>query len=1104
MPQRQLDIVARHIRQLAGALAAKEVSDADLLQRFTSSADDGAFAALVERHGGLVWSVCRRVLRRTEDAEDAFQATFLILIRKAASVRKRGALASWLYGVAYRTALRAKQSAARRRQSPLRTLTTETEQPGALAALRELQELLDEELQRLPEKYRTPFVLCCLQGKSRAEAGQELGWKEGTVAGRLAQAREILRKRLARRGVALSAVLCASALVAEAPAAAPAALVAAVIGASLRCTAGSAASGSPAVMALARGVLRTMFATKLALAATLILAVGVLTTSMGVFAYGVLKVEEPDAEEQRRADSSAQAKPGPDAALTRTDLYGDPLPEGAIARLGTVRFRHGLNISCVSFAPNGKFLATGSYDSSVRVWDRDTGKQRARFQVPHRAQICCNAFSPDGKVVAAGDNCSRIWLWDWQSGREPISFKAHDEVVQTLAFSPDGKVLASGGWDHTVCLWEAASGRELHRLGGHENEVYRLAFSPNGKMLASAGLDKVVHLWNPSTGQNLRSIEAPGEVVLALAFSPDSQLLALGCRDHGVRLWDLAQGKEVRRFAVQCRYVRDVAFTPDGQALAVAQGDYAERSEEFQGNILLFDMSSGKVQRQLGSQGHPYESLAFSPDGKTLAGVGGHDSTLHLWDVITGREMTPVGGHQHQIASVTISADGRTTATAALDDTVRVWDTSTGQEQRRFGGLRGWLSSDGKTLLTVVKMAGLTLHCWDVPTGKERWHRGLPKGDHAYAIDVTTDRRTLALQDKDHVIRLLDIGTGKERGRLAGPHGWDSLTFSSDGTKLASASVREKEICIWDVTTGKELRRFDGKDSPVAFSPDARLLAVSDSRGGLKIFDAIGGKELLELLRVPNDNVAMLHHVRFSPDGRMLAVGCEDGQIRLWETSTGKPRRVLKGHQGLVGVPAFSGDGRFVVTGSSDTTALIWDLRGGSSLPTPSQELLLSLWVDLVSEDAAKAYAAIGKLSATPDQSVPFLRRLLRPTPRADEPRLVGLVRDLDDDDFRTRQRAMEELDRQRESAVPALRKALAASPSLELRRRAEGFLAKWDPVVMQGEPLRTLRAVETLEQAGTSEARQVLRALGEGDQGARLTREAKASLRRLQAKTGP
>jgi RNA polymerase sigma factor (sigma-70 family) len=278
MPARQLDSVARHVRKLAGALADKDTTDAELLRRFTAQRDAAAFAALVERHGGLVWSVCRRVLQRTEDVEDAFQATFLILIRKAKSVRKQGALASWLYGVAYRTAMRARQSAERRRQPAPSSNAREAEQPVAGAALRELQALLDHEVQRLPEKYRAPFVLCCLQGKSRAEAAQELGWKEGTVGGRVAQARDLLRQRLTRRGVELSAALCATALVPETPAAAvPAAWIAAATGAALRFRAGSGALGSPTAMALARGVLRSMFATRFALGATLVLAAGLVT-----------------------------------------------------------------------------------------------------------------------------------------------------------------------------------------------------------------------------------------------------------------------------------------------------------------------------------------------------------------------------------------------------------------------------------------------------------------------------------------------------------------------------------------------------------------------------------------------------------------------------------------------------------------------------------------------------------------------------------------------------------------------------------------------------------------------------------------------------------
>jgi RNA polymerase sigma factor (sigma-70 family) len=204
------------IHRLTARRGGRPGTDRELLEEFAARRDEAAFAALVGRHGPMVLRVCRRVLRHEQDAEDAFQATFLVLARSTASIRKREALASWLHGVAHRTALKAKRSAARRRDHEGRRPAQRPAAPGP--TWDEVQAALDEEIQALPERYRTAFVLCVLEGKSRPEAAAELGVKEGTVWSRLTRARQLLQGRLTRRGIKLSALLAALSLVESAAA----------------------------------------------------------------------------------------------------------------------------------------------------------------------------------------------------------------------------------------------------------------------------------------------------------------------------------------------------------------------------------------------------------------------------------------------------------------------------------------------------------------------------------------------------------------------------------------------------------------------------------------------------------------------------------------------------------------------------------------------------------------------------------------------------------------------------------------------------------------------------------------------------------------------
>jgi RNA polymerase sigma factor (sigma-70 family) len=290
VPREQVHPLLRHIRKLTGTPESGAGTDRQLLRRFAARHDEAAFAALVQRHGPLVLAVCRRILGNEDDAEDAFQATFLVLARKAAAPGWQESVAGWLYEVAARVAAKARAGAARRQAHERQARAMPPADPSAAAAGHELQSVLHEELRRLPEKYRLPLVLCCLEGRSRTEAAQQLGWKEGTVAGRLARARDLLRRRLARRGVAATAALV-GVLLAEnlATAALPAALAEGAVRAALLFAEGKAAV--PAA-ALAKEVLRAMFLTKIKVGAVLLIA-GALAAGAGIAAYQARAARPP-------------------------------------------------------------------------------------------------------------------------------------------------------------------------------------------------------------------------------------------------------------------------------------------------------------------------------------------------------------------------------------------------------------------------------------------------------------------------------------------------------------------------------------------------------------------------------------------------------------------------------------------------------------------------------------------------------------------------------------------------------------------------------------------------------------------------------------------
>jgi RNA polymerase sigma factor (sigma-70 family) len=318
--------VLRHLRQAALLGYGDGRSDAQLLEAFADRREEAAFAALLRRHGPMVLGVCRRVLGNVHDADDAFQATFLVLVRKAASVRPPELVGPWLYGVAYRTSLKARAMNAKRRSKERQAEAKPPAHAPDGGASDELLERLDAELNRLPDKYRVPVVLCELEGRSRKEVARRLGLPEGTLSWRLSQARKLLARRLSQHGLTLSAGSVAALVSGGAKAGVPLPLLMATTRAALQIAAGSAATAgvvSAKVAALTEGVLKAMFLTKLRIATVALVLFGAVGTGGGLV-YRSAAAEQPGARPRPEAKAPAPATPGPAkgaGALAATDDY---------------------------------------------------------------------------------------------------------------------------------------------------------------------------------------------------------------------------------------------------------------------------------------------------------------------------------------------------------------------------------------------------------------------------------------------------------------------------------------------------------------------------------------------------------------------------------------------------------------------------------------------------------------------------------------------------------------------------------------------------------------------------------------------------------------
>ena len=565
--------LTRVVRTLHGAALRQGgagLSDGQLLDAFLAWRDEAAFAALVRRHGPMVLGVCQRVLGNAADAEDAFQAVFLVLVRKAASVKPREQVGNWLYGVAYRTALKARICAARRRKHERQVIEMPHPEVAAEERWLDLQPVLDQELQQLPEKYRLPLVLCDLEGRTRRDVARQLGIPDGTLSNRLTQARRALARRLENRGITLSSGALAALLAQHAAGALlPSALLASTLQTVTLVLTSGITAVSPLVAELTEGVLKAMLWNKLK---PLVFAVVLATLAAGLgwalpdSAPGTLPSPHPNAPrilKQERASTAKQVPPGRIYFHQGGDLHS--AEANGLQWQDHGKFQHqGYQMDSARISPDGKVLAFGN------AVLKPTGNKAGIYPPDnlHLSELGKNApakllvqmeglefrhwsWSPDGSQIALttwdAKEMTRNWIVDVKTKTATevklprYRLKDVGEIQMSIqAWAPDGtRFLAAGDGLYLV----KTDGTEAKQMIKGLDSIYggRCQFSPGGSQVLyvvahrkAKGRSCHLYVADLKTGTTKALVEAENFHDLRARWSPDGKQIAYTATPAGL------------------------------------------------------------------------------------------------------------------------------------------------------------------------------------------------------------------------------------------------------------------------------------------------------------------------------------------------------------------------------------------------------------------------------------------------------------------------------------------------------------------------------------------------------------------------------------------
>jgi WD40 repeat protein len=783
----------------------------------------------------------------------------------------------------------------------------------------------------------------------------------------------------------------------------------------------------------------------------------------------------------------------------------DPtLPVGALARFGKAKFHHDSSITQGVFSAEGSTLFTSSYDETIRGWDVSTGRELMRLP-GDSGWVLGLALSPDEKSLASAGKDGTVRVWDLATRTSTTKLAGHTGPVKCVRFTKDGAGLYSGGEDGLILEWDWKAGKKIRTLKGHEDHVLTLALSPDGILLASGGKDARIRMWHVGSGLQKKVLEGHEINVNSLSFSPDGSRLASGSgwdwvpfheKDRSVRVWEIATGKELFRGTGFNRSVQLVAFAPDGGSVISASSDKSVR---------VWEVPSG---RDITPSREPltyWTSALLTPDGKKIVTLA---HSARFWDLATLKELNPMEMHTGEVRALAYSPDGMRLATAGTDRRIRIWDAATGQPMHTLEGHQGAVMSlayspDGRYLASGSIMSpGGEVRLWDARTG--RFLREQLERRSGKFLAFFKTRPALVFGEKQATVWDHEKGEVVTSRPLATDGAEQVVAFEllpDDRTLLLSDTAGG--LALFDTTTGTREGAFpvaksEGNHSwmPCDVSPDGRLM-VSAGQGALKLWDVATRRELRS---VPLEKVHYHASIVFSPDGRWFTSNAHDKSVWIWESSTGTVAFRLP----LISDPTavvFGPQGRTVTTGGWDGRVFTWDLAPWAyGAKKPEKPDPTDLWKTLLEKDGGEAYLALWTFASEGPEGIRFLAgELTRPAPGPAE--IQKLIAGLEDPELEKREnvsRQLIELGPDIESILAEAMKGVKTPETVERLRAILDLINR--PMPASREIVRRLRALHALELAGNADAVAALKSISTTSAGARIRREAAAAVERLKA----